>query len=285
MKLALAIAGANALPSAFVVFRGFEESIRKAARLGYDGVELALKDAQDVDPAQLAAWLQETGLEVACISTGQVFADSRLMFTDPVPARRERLAQVFERLIDMAADFGRIVNIGRVRGSLGRQDSEAARQRFVAMARALSDYAAPKGVTLVIEPVNRYEIDFINSVSEGAAALDAIDRPNAKLMPDVFHMNIEDAAIGAELARHAERIGYIHLADSNRLAPGQGHLDFDDVFDNLGRAGYDGWTSVEILPRPDPDTAARQAVEYLRPRVDRHNARRRAASEHTRQGS
>jgi sugar phosphate isomerase/epimerase len=91
-------------------------------------------------------------------------------------------------------------------------------------------------------------------------------------MPDVFHMNIEDVSIGEELARNIDRISYVHLADSNRLAPGQGHIDFDDIFSYLAQVQYNGWVSVEILPKPDPDTAARWAAEFLRPRVSRHNS-------------
>jgi sugar phosphate isomerase/epimerase len=98
-----------------------------------------------------------------------------------------------------------------------------------------------------------------------------VDRPNMKLMPDVFHMNIEDRTIGDELAENIDYIRYIHLADSNRLAPGQGHTDFNDIFDNLKKAKYDGWVSVEILPKPDPDTAAAQAVKFLRPLIDKYN--------------
>jgi 5-keto-L-gluconate epimerase len=271
MKLALAIADTHALPSAFVVFRGFRESIPKAARLGYDGVELALKTAEEVDRDRLTDWLRETGMEVSCISTGQVFADLGLMFTDAEPARRQRLTKIFHGLIDLAADFGKMVNIGRVRGRIGDEPRQEAEGRFIAMAQSLCDYAAGKGVTLLIEPVNRYEIDFVNNVAEGVELIGKVGRPNLKLMPDVFHMNIEDATIGGELARHVEEIGYVHLADSNRLAPGWGHTDFDDIFNHLLQAGYRGWVSVEILPQPDPDSAARQAAEFLRPRIARYN--------------
>jgi len=265
MKLAVAIADTTAAPSAFVVFRGFEESIRKAAALGYDGVELALKIADEVDRAALRRWLGAAGIEVSCISTGQVFAALGLMFTDPDPARRAQVRAVFCGLIDLAAEFGRIVNIGRARGFIGPAPRAEAEARFVELARDLCDYAAPKGVTLVLEPVNRYEIDFINSVAEGVDLMKKVGRPNMKLMPDVFHMNIEDRTIGGELERHIEYVGYIHFADSNRLAPGQGHTDFADILAHLRRAKYDGWISVEILPKPNPDTAARQAAEFLLP--------------------
>ncbi len=83
-------------------------------------------------------------------------------------------------------------------------------------------------------------------------------------MPDVFHMNIEDRSIQSELVRCAEYISYIHFADSNRLAPGQGHLHFPDIINTLKAVGYDGWITIEILPEPDPDIAAYQAVNYIR---------------------
>ena len=271
IRLSVAVAAADALPSAFVVWRGFESSIAKAAALGYDGVELALKQADEIDPPQLRRWLDEAGLAVSCISTGQVFAGLGLSFTDPDPQRRTRVRAIFEEFIDLATEFGRLVNIGRVRGRLG-DDPAGAEARFVEMARNLCDYAAPKGVGLILEPVNRYEIDFINSLPEGADLMRAVDRPNMKLMPDVFHMNIEDVTVGGELRRHIEHVAYVHLADSNRLAPGRGHTDFADVFGQLQQAGFDGWCSVEILPKPDPDAAARQAVEYLKPFVEAYNA-------------
>jgi len=134
---------------------------------------------------------------------------------------------------------------------------------FIDLAGEICAYAEPKGVTLILEPVNRYEIDYVNSVEEGVRLLTKAGIHNLKLMPDVFHMNIEDAKIGATLEKYIDLIGYVHLADSNRHAPGDGHLDFDDVFSALKRAKYDGWCSVEILPFPDPDTAAQRAIRYV----------------------
>jgi sugar phosphate isomerase/epimerase len=112
--------------------------------------------------------------------------------------------------------------------------------------------------------VNRYEINFINNCDEGAALIDRLKIPGLKLMPDVFHMNIEDVSIEGNLKKFIHYIAYVHFADSNRLAPGWGHLDFASIVQALNEVGYTGWGSVEILPRPDPDSAARQAIQYLR---------------------
>jgi len=263
MKLSIAIAARNALPSAFVVFRGFDEYIPLAAKMGYQGVELALKNASEIIPSKLDSLLKSTGLEVSCISTGQVFADTGLMFTDTDKTKRDKLKTIFREMIDLASVYGKLVNIGRVRGKIGDDGQEASESRFIEMACELCDYAAPKGVTMILEPVNRYEINFINSVAEGSVLMKKVDRANMKLMPDVFHMNIEDVTIGGELAKYIDQIAYIHMADSNRLAPGWGHTDFKDIFLHLKNKGYNGWLAVEILPMPDPESAAKQAVVYL----------------------
>jgi sugar phosphate isomerase/epimerase len=264
-KIAVVIAGSFALPSAFVVFRGIEESIRKAAKLGYDGVELALKNANEINKVKLSAWLKETNLKVSSISTGQIYADSKLMFTHPDKRKREQVIKIFRDIIDLASDFGQMVNIGRVRGTINNSDGgDSSVNLFIETARILCDYASCRHVTLVLEPVNRYELNFINSVEVGAVMLNKVSRSNLKLMPDVFHMNIEDPNISDELVKYIDRIGYIHLADSNRLAPGLGHIDFKSIFQKLISVNYDGWLSVEILPFPDPDTAAKQAIKYIK---------------------
>lgn len=271
LKLSIAIAGNNALPSAFVVFRGFEKHIPLAAELGYDGVELALKNASEIKITDLDQLLKNSGLSVSCISTGQVFAETGYMFTDKDKNRRNTLRNIYKDFIDLASDYGKLVNIGRVRGKIGDNGKEDSENRFVDLAGELCEYAQPKDVTLILEPVNRYEIDFINNLDEGVTLMEKINMPNMKLMPDIFHMNIEDVTIGGELAKHIDHISYIHFADSNRLAPGWGHIDFIDIFEKLKLFNYSGWLSVEILPKPDPDSAARQAIRYLKPFINHYN--------------
>lgn len=270
MKLSITIASDNAPSSAFVVWRGFEDSIRKASEYGYDGVELALKSANEVDRDLLRQWLNRYQLEVSAISTGQVFACQGLYFTHPNPEIRQKTLTVFGGLIDLAGDFGKAVNVGRARGFVAPgQSREEADALFLEMMDRLCTMAESRGVRLMVEPVNRYESNFINNLDEGGELLRRLNRGNAGLMPDVFHMNIEEAHLGASLVRNAEWVQYVHLADSNRLAPGDGHLDFQEIFQALRTIGFTGWASVEILPKPDADTAARRAANFLLPRI--HN--------------
>jgi sugar phosphate isomerase/epimerase len=77
-------------------------------------------------------------------------------------------------------------------------------------------------------------------------------------------MNIEDASIAASLTEAGPRCWHVHIADSNRLYPGAGHLDFAPIFAALRGMGYTGYVSAELFPRPDPDTAAVKTIEGLR---------------------
>jgi sugar phosphate isomerase/epimerase len=234
-----------------------------------------LKNAAEIDRDQLAKLLDRWNLEVSCISTGQVFASLGLYFTHPDQAVRQQVVEVFAGLINLAKDFGKMINIGRTRGFIAEGQTRAeAETLFLDMAGRLCDMAGPLGVTIIVEPVNRYEINFVNNLDEGRELLQRLARPNIGLMPDVFHMNIEDDRIGDSLVRNASLIKYIHLADSNRLAPGWGHLDFDEVFGALETGGFDGWASIEILPKPDPDTAARQAAGFILPKIEGYNKRK-----------
>ena len=148
IRLAVAIAAAEAPPGALGVWRGFEASMDKAARLGYDGVELALRDAGEVDAGRIARQLADRGLGCPCISTGQVFAVLGLHLTTPDAARRREVVAVFRDLIDLAAELGAMVNIGRARGFIAEgQTAEDARRRFVDVAGEVAAYARTKNVT------------------------------------------------------------------------------------------------------------------------------------------
>jgi sugar phosphate isomerase/epimerase len=265
MKIGLAVASASALPSAFVVFRDdLAFCVDRCAALGYDGVELALLYAEQVDVPRLKERLAATGLEVPCISSGQVFAADRLYFTHPDEAVRNAAVDRIIGMIRLAAEFGAKVNTGRVRGIIHDGETvETAVGRYLECLNRCAEVAEALGVEIIVEPVNRYEVNFINNCAEGLDLLKRAARKCLKLMPDLFHMNIEDPSFRQAFESCKDYITYVHVADSNRLAPGWGHMPFAEVFEILNDIGYDGWLTAEILPRPDPDAAAAQAIRFL----------------------
>ena len=269
MKIGLAVAAADALPSAFVVFRDdLCRCVDRCAALGYDGVELALRYAAEVDAPEMKRRLAATGLEVPCISSGQVFAADHLYFTHPDQAVRDAAVERITDMIRLAAEFGAKVNTGRVRGIVQEGETvETATARYLACIGRCADVAEPLGVELLVEPVNRYEVNFINNCAEGLEIVKRAGRRCVKLMPDLFHMNIEDASFRQAFEPARDYIGYVHVADSNRLAPGWGHMPFDEIFQILSDIRYDGYITAEILPKPAPDAAAAQAIRFLRARL------------------
>jgi sugar phosphate isomerase/epimerase len=273
MKIGIAVAGRNALPSAFVVFRDdLCRCIDRAAEMGYDGVELALLHADEVDVPRMRQRLAATRLEIPCISSGQVFASDRLYFTHPDASVREQAIRRIIGMLELAAEFGARVNTGRVRGIIpDGEDAETAVRRYLDCLHQCANRAESLGIELIVEPVNRYEVNFINSCPEGIDIIRLANRKCVRLMPDLFHMNIEDSSFRASFEMASGLISYVHVADSNRLAPGWGHLPFDEIFADLRAIGYDGYLTAEILPKPDPERAALQAVTFLRQMLRQDN--------------
>lgn len=274
MKIGIAVASREALPSAFVVFRDdLCNCVNRAAALGFDGVELALLRAEEVKVPLIKERLSATGLEIPCISSGQVFAADHLYFTHPDPNIRNAAVDRIVGMIQLAAEFGARVNTGRVRGIIHEGETvETAKQRYLTCLHRCADVAEKVGVELIVEPVNRYEVNFINSCAEGLELIKESRRRCVKLMLDLFHMNIEDASFREAFESARDFISYVHVADSNRLAPGWGHMPFDEIFGILRDIGYDGYLTAEILPRPEPDLAATQAATFLLQKLNRAEA-------------
>lgn len=265
MKIGIAVAPQDAPPSAFVILRGqLEQLAWQCAGMGYDGIELALRSADQVNLPALKKELRAAGMEVPCVSTGQVFAVDRLYFTHPDQAVRAAAVRRVREMILLAAELGAMVNTGRVRGPLGDgEPPELARSRYLESLERCAETALAVGVTLLIEPVNRYELNFVNTCAQAVDLIRCSGLDCLRVMPDLFHMNIEEADFGAAFQSAGPWIGYVHVADSNRLAPGWGHLPLAAILDRLRQTGYDGYLTVEALPEPTPEAAARQAATFL----------------------
>ena len=270
MKLACVISTPDVREGPLALLSGtFEEKLAKAEDLGYDGVELMVCDTSKLDLDSIKGALVRHGLEVPQIVTGELFGTVGLALVHPDPAICETAMQRTKGIIEFAGALGRetIVNIGRLRGRadwLSANERPKARARFIQVFQALSDYAVPHSVRITLEPCNRYEVDFVRSSREAIALAGDVDRPNFGLMLDVFHMNIEDPSIEEALREAGSLLWHVHIADSNRLPPGQGHLDFASIVATLREIGYAGYLSAEMQPLPDPDTAATLTIQHMR---------------------
>jgi sugar phosphate isomerase/epimerase len=120
-------------------------------------------------------------------------------------------------------------------------------------------------VRIVVEPVDRFEVDLIHSTQDGLALLDEIGYANVGLVLDSFHLNIEDVSVEGSIRAAGDRLWHFHLSDSNRWHPGAGHIDFAAIVRTLREMGYEGYVSGEFMPKPDADTSARRCIEHMRP--------------------
>jgi sugar phosphate isomerase/epimerase len=249
-----------------VAFQGqAPDRLRQLARLGYDGVELAVRDPAQLDVDTLQAALAETKLVVPAIATGQAWVDEKLSFTSADAAVRAAAIERFHAHLDLAARLKAIAIVGLIRGATPPGAGHA--QAMTWLVEALRECAATAralGVELVVEPINRYETDLVNTIGEALALLDWVAADNVGLLPDTFHMNIEESSIEASLRQAGTRIRHFHAADSNRRYPGAGHLDFKRILAALQDSGYRRWVSVEIEPEPEPALSAERALATLR---------------------
>ena len=250
-----------------VAFEGaYDANVERIAALGYDGVELAVRDPGAVDTEALLGPVGRHALEVPAVGTGQAWGDEGLSFTDPSP--RVRLAAI-ERInahIPFAARTGAAIIIGLIRGVPGPDaEPDRAMAWLVEALESCCAAAAAHGVRLALEPINRYETPLVNTVDQGLELIDRVGAGNLGLLLDTFHMNIEEPSIEASIRRAGDRIFHFHAADSNRWHPGAGHLDFHGALNALNEAGYGGFVSFEMLPEPDAETAAREAMAHLKP--------------------
>jgi sugar phosphate isomerase/epimerase len=248
-----------------VAFKGdFEDNVRKIAELGYDGVELAIRDPNLVDADALLAGTEAHGLEVPAIGTGQAWGEEGLSFTDPEESVRKAAIRRVCDHVPFASRTGAAIIIGLLRGIVKPGvEHEQAYAWMVDALRRCSAAAAPHGVRLALEPINRYETSLINSVPECLALIDAVGAGNFGVLADTFHMNVEDASMAGSLRQAGARLFHVHFADSNRWYPGAGHIDFAELVRTLREIGYKGYISIEAVPMPDADTCARESVKTL----------------------
>ncbi|MHB1517165.1 MAG: TIM barrel protein [Acidimicrobiales bacterium] len=254
-------------PSGFapLLFAGaLDKGLKAAAQLEFAVVELSLRTPGDVEPEQLASMLSENRLSLSAIATGQACLFDTLCLASPDPDVRGAAAGRLSGAIELAARFQAAVIVGGIRGRLVGSHSEQAGQRAGAVAemRDCAHLAAGLGVTLLLEPINRYETNFVNTAAEGLALLTEIGEPSMKLLLDTFHMNIEERNLADTVRSAGDRLGYVHIADSNRRAPGQGHLNFAEVIDALDQIAYRGLLVAEVMPIPDDLGAAQLTAEF-----------------------
>lgn len=247
-------------------FKGdLETNLQQIAGMGYDGVELAIRDPRLVNLDELERVTRAHHLSVPAIGTGQAWGEEGLSFTDPDAEIRRKAIERIKSHVPVAARFNAVIIIGLIRGLVKPGVDQTRAESWLCEAlQECSQSAMPEGVRLALEPINRYETTLINNVSQGMELINKVGAPNFGLLLDTFHMNIEEASINDSIRTCGKRIFHFHVADSNRWYLGAGHLDFRAIFRTLNETGYQGWVSGEFLPKPDTITAATKNIDFIK---------------------
>lgn len=263
MKLGIVLSSQSTSFSAIPFRESLEVNIDKINKLGYNGVELAVRDPSLINVDWLNDLLVTHNMSIPAIATGQAFVEEGLSFVNTDQKIRRKAIERIKSHMRLAKKFNALVIAGLILGQKkeGIDDNEISALLVEALKEcALSD----RSVKMVIEPINRYETEIINTVESGLALVREVDMENVGLLLDTFHMNIEEPSITKSILAARDYVFHVHVADSNRWYPGAGHIDFAEIMETLNEINYQGFVSAEILPYPDPDTAAVKTIEYMR---------------------
>jgi sugar phosphate isomerase/epimerase len=248
--------------------RAFDERLAKAAAYGFDGVELMAVEPGRCDGPRMKAAAAKVGLAVSAVASGAVAAATGLTLLAADEETRTAARRRLSELVRLAADIGApVVTIGSFKGKAVSVGGPVQARRLLAAAlKSGAEEASAHSVVLALEPINRYDTDFIHTASEALDFIGSLGCTNVGLLLDTYHMNIEEASFADCLSTVHEKglLHHVHIGDSNRLPPGRGHIDFTGILATLHSVGYGGFLSAELLGGAAPDAAAQETIEAMR---------------------
>jgi len=245
----------------------FESVCEFLKPLGYNGIELSLLKPEKIDLESLRELMASYEMEISAIGTGGTYI--RYGYSLGSIDRSKRMLAIgrLKEYINFAAEVNSKVIIGLIRGRYNYQSSpKKEKLNIIESLKECLSYAEAKDVTLVFEPINRFEIDSYTTISSSLELLDKLNSPKIELLIDSFHTHLEEnpGYIWEYLKEIAHKVGHIHLADTNRRAPGTAHFDFRTFIEIFKNIHYEGFYSLETINEPSFGDVAKQGAEFLK---------------------
>lgn len=235
-----------------------DKSIKRVAKFGYDAIEM-LGEPTQFDTKEVNELCEGEGIYVSSICS--IFNAERDMI-HPDKAVRQNAMDYTYSVLDFAAEMNakRVIISTTACGKISPMtDPEQEMDWAVKNVSDAADYAKDRDIVLAMESWNRYETYMADSLDKVSRLSKLVNKTNVGIMGDTFHMCIEEANLAEAIHRHAGEFVHFHLADSNRAAPGKGHLDFIPIFQALKDTEYDGHLVFELLPAAGDPFAAMAA--------------------------
>ena len=233
----------------------------KLKETGYDGVELEVFEGTPDHYHKISAELARHGLESTAVT---IVPDEAHNPISENPDHRRAALDHIKWAIDCSEALGAELLCGPFYQPLGSFSGTGPtadeKDRAAEVHREAAEYGKLHGVFLAVEPLNRFECYFLNTIGDGAAHVARVNHPNFGLQYDTFHANIEEKDPIGCLEQHLPVIRHVHISENDRGTPGKGHVPWSRVFDVLKRGGYDRWLTIEAFGRTLPDLAATTCV-------------------------
>lgn len=233
-------------------------SIDRVAHFGYDAIEV-IGEPSELDSKRIKKLADDAGIAVSSICS--LYTPDRDL-SHPDPEIRANAVRYVKDVADFAAEMETptIIVHPCANGRTQRLASEHEEWKWaVEGIHESGEHAKSLGVNLSLECWNRYETIFLNRLEQAASLWQETGLSNGGIQGDTFHMNIDEDSIEVAFREYGSLLQHVHLADSNRAAPGAGHLDFLAIVQALVEVGYDGYLSFELLPASADPFAVLQA--------------------------
>ncbi len=227
---------------------------------GFDSVEIPIESKTDVDPPFVKSELDKHGLECGSLC-GAFGPDRDLRGT---PEQQQASIQYIKDLIDAAVALDCPTVAGPFYSAVGRtgfvpEKERKAQWKTVAKnLKQVAKYAEKKGVTLAMEPLNRFETDFINTCDQALQMIDDVGSPALQVHLDTFHMNIEEKDPAAAIRKAGKLLAHVHACGSDRGTPGGDQINWKNIAAALKAVGYDKYLVIESFT-PDVKVIAKAA--------------------------
>ena len=247
---------------------------------GLDGIEIGILAPTSFPTKAIRRELEKTGLEC---TTCAVIPPGASLISDDAEQRRKARAHV-EECIKRAADAGSQILAGPMYSPVGyfsrRRRTADEWKRGVESWQELALIAAKNRMPIAIEPLNRFETYFLNTVADTAKFCDDVGDENVGLLADTFHANIEEKSIGRALRQAGKHLKHVHTCENDRGIPGTGNVNWPEFFETIKALRYDGWMVIESFSfsmgqlaaaasiwrdiERDPESVAFDGVKFLR---------------------
>ncbi len=267
MKFAMVSSLEESNRSDELILKRFSELCELLKPIGYKGIELAILEPEKIPALNLKEIADSYQIKIPALGTGATFLRFRYSLGDLYLRIRQSAINRIARYIEFATITNSKVIIGLIRGRRTFKNTPSVEARNLHTTLTIcSKLAEEYDVELLLEPINRFEIDSCNTIKETLDLIEDVGSDHLQLMVDTFHIHLEEDlnTIWSYLELISSRVSHIHLADDTRSAPGTGHFDFPRFLKIFQKNKFSGFASIETIMKPTFEGVARVTMSYFK---------------------